>query len=205
MNYNTDDSTTQIQNINLLFFTKHVPLLGVALGVKVGACVVDVDFAKVMLYDRSPGVPGAVINVDGIDSVLSTVMSDAIWTVITGSLTLACSDSLGIVVVAGVAAVSKTFVEDPVPAEVKEDVGDTDGSPIEGSELLAPVSLGLAQVATRHCDIISLSIKTPFCLNGVKLRMYEVSKLPAPQPTRPTKTSECSLISLFWAQNAVRH
>lgn len=59
------------------------------------------------------------------------------------------------------------------------------------------VSLELTHGAITHWDIKLLSTSWPFCFEGVRLSTYEVSKLPAPQATRPTKTSEFWLIRVF--------
>jgi hypothetical protein len=50
-----------------------------------------------------------------------------------------------------------------------------------------------------------LSTYWPLFFDGVRLRTYEVEKLPAAQATKPRKTSEFSLMKVFWAQKAVKH
>lgn len=62
------------------------------------------------------------------------------------------------------------------------------------------VAAGMAEVTiavpafnqgeTTHLDASELSTNLPFCFDGVKLRRYEVEKLPAAQAIYPKKTSE---------------
>src|SRR3569833_1788271 len=49
----------------------------------------------------------------------------------------------------------------------------------------------------------ALSLNEIPLLLGVKLSTYDVSKLPAPQTTRPTKTTALELMKVFCAQKAV--
>ena len=52
------------------------------------------------------------------------------------------------------------------------------------------VLVELSHGATTHCKASALSINLPFCLVGVRLRTYEVLKLPAAQAMYPRNTSE---------------
>lgn len=63
----------------------------------------------------------------------------------------------------------------------------------------------LFHVPSTHCVMSALSTRRPFWFVGVRLRTYDVPKLPAPQATRPVKTSELVLMNEFWAQNADMH
>jgi hypothetical protein len=97
-------------------------------------------------------------------------------------------------VVSGSVEVSSTVVWVPirVAAEVVVNEGVT-------------VSFEFSQGASTHCDMTVLSTYWLFDFEGVKLRTYDVAKLPAAQATNPTKTSEFALMKVFWAQKAVKH
>lgn len=157
-----------------------------------------VDVAQAMLYGSSLGDPEAIIRpvqLEGTDAVCSTLVAELISIVMTGSL------DFPVLVAEGDAVIND--VSGALVGAAVERI--TEGSEDDGSGALGSVVLEATHVPRRHWLICWLSTKPPFCFEGVRLRRYEVSKLPAPQPTRPMKTSEFWLMSVFWAQNAVKH